>query len=90
MNYIAVTETRPIEHYVDKVFTEADLEKLKEEFYKTPLIFEKQEFPIFPNYTTINLSEETFKFIESIAIISTPIFGEKEYKINDLKFQIYT
>lgn len=91
MNYIAITEVRPIEFYIEKTHTEWDTQKIIDEIklYGLQPIDSFKKEPL-KCYTNTRLSEETFKFIESIATIYSPSFGEKEYKINDLKFQIYT
>lgn len=41
-----------------------------------------------PYYTSFEISEETFKFIESVSIIDNKFFGEKRYKINNIEFTI--
>jgi|GEM_PF-5830556 len=91
MNYIAITEVKPIEFYTEKTNTEWDTQKIIDEIKMSGLqpIDSFKEEPL-KCFTTIKLSEETFKFIDSVATICVPSFGEKEYKINDLKFTIYT
>lgn len=89
-NYIAVTEieNKPL-HVKPKELTKEDLDNITllgsifNSIDPTPK-------PIFPQYMAISMSEETFKFIESISNVFIPIFGEKEYKINNLTFKIYT
>ena len=87
--YIAITEVKKAKLYVEPIeFTKEEFEKVMEEmrFFPTSLwepVRDKK------SYEEIELSEETFNFIESVANISSPIFGEKEYKINDLTFKIY-
>lgn len=89
MKYYAVTEVRK-EIVKSKEYSEDELKKIMEDFHKGVSSYNYIDPTIeLPNFTSIPISEETFKFIESVAIISSPIFGEKEYKINDLKFSIY-
>ena len=73
-----------------KPLTQEEWDKIVSDF-KGGLSFK----PVDPNpthktYVTIKMSDETFKFIEQVASVSFPIFGEKEYKINELKFRILT
>lgn len=90
MNYIAITEIGEIPQYQEpKQYSSEEIPKIMAEALFRPIDMNKQDVPI-PAYLQIKLSEETFKFIESVATIEVPVFGEKEYKINDLKFQIYT
>lgn len=88
MKYIAITEVSPV--YIKTEANIKDLEEYVKNLSFIPLSFEKQSEPVLPNYMKIELSEETFQFINSVATIYHSRFGEKEYKINDLKFKIYT
>ena len=89
MNYIAITEVIEAPIYVEpKKFTSEEISEMMANLMFTPIDSFKQE-PL-KAYTTIKMSEETFKFIESVATISVPFFGEKDYKINNVSFQIHT
>ncbi len=90
MNYIAITEVRDIPEYVEpRKYSSDEIAKIMAEAMFSPIDLNKQS-DILPKFITIKITEETFKFIESVAIVSFPVFGEKEYKINDLKFTIHT
>jgi len=90
MNYIAITEIREVLEYQEpKKYNSEEISKILSSLQMVPIDMNKSDVQI-PVYLQIKLSEETFKFIESVTTIEVPFFGEKEYKINDLKFQIYT
>lgn len=46
--------------------------------------------PPFKPFMVIPMSDETYKFISSVANIYSTSFGEKEYEINKVKFKIFT
>jgi len=88
--YIAVTEVETKPLYVEPInFTQYEFDKIAQGLsrYNT---FDPTPKPVLPQYMSIPMSEETFKFIESVSNVFIPIFGEKEYKINNLKFKMYT
>ena len=89
MKYIAITETtKPFEKF-DKV--DYDIEELKKEFQNQPYYIDTfKDYEPLPHYTSFEMSEETFKFVESVATIENYKFGEKKYKINNIEFQIVT
>jgi len=89
MKYIAITEVLDREVYIEP--EKFNVEELKKELSKLkfiPINFDKQSNNL-KQFTTLELSQETFDFINSVANTSIPLFGEKEYKINDLSFKIY-
>lgn len=90
MRYIAVTEVETKPLYVEPIeLSKEEFDKIAQGFgqYNT---FDSTPRPILPQYMIIPMSEETFKFIANVATIYVPFFGEKEYKINNLTFKIYT
>lgn len=88
MKYIAITEVITRVPYVEpKVYSQEELLKIINEIKFIPLSFEKHE--VQKSYLKVEMSEETFNFVKSVANIIVPIYGEKEYKINDLSFRIY-
>lgn len=89
MNYVAITEVRETPVYQEpKQYTSEDISKIMAEAIFQPIDSFKYQ-PI-STYITIKISEETLKFIDMVATVSSEIFGEKEYKINKLKFRILT
>lgn len=89
MKYIAVTEVSTREVYVEpKEFTTEEFKKALSDLQFMPIDLGQQSNNL-KQFTTLELSQETFDFINSVATISFPLFGEKEYKINDLSFKIY-
>ncbi len=91
MNYIAITEVKEIPLHIEpKEYSQEDFDKILSDMKKGFHLQSVDITPKIPAKMLIRLSEETFKFIDSVAIVSTPVFGEKEYKINDLKFTIHT
>jgi len=91
MNYIAITEVSTVPAYEEpKEYTTKEWKEIFDKYYIKgfdPIGSFKETVP---NYMIIKLSDETYKFILNVATISVPFFGEKEYKINDLKFTICT
>lgn len=96
MNYIAITEIIPVYTTFDyESVNKMTGQQIMEEFDKAMKNCSCSFVPINPdpplkNYMIIRLSEETFNFINSVAIVSSPLFGEKEYKINNITFRIFT
>lgn len=91
MKYYAITETIEIPiHQEPKEYSKEDIEEALKKF-NTGDIFS----PIDPNppikpFMVIPMSEETFKFISSVANTYSTSFGEKEYEINKVRFKIFT
>jgi len=91
MKYYAITETVSTPIYIEpKVLSEEEYKQFLEDFYTTSSYSNIQSYPDLPKYMTIPMSEETYKFISSVANIYSTSFGEKEYKINKVKFKIFT
>jgi len=89
MKYIAITEVLDREVYIEP--KKLNVEEFKKELSKLkfmPIDLDKQRNSL-KQFITLELSQETFDFINSVANTSIPLFGEKEYKINDLIFKIY-
>lgn len=88
MKYIAITETtKPFEKVDNLIYSEEEvLKALQRPYY----IDTFKDYEPLPHYTTFEMSEETFKFVESVATIEHYRFGEKKYKINNIEFQILT
>lgn len=64
------------------------VEEILDEFNKTGFqLFQPYYKPI-DEYIEINVSDETFKFIESVATIEVNHWGDKTYIINNLRFKI--
>jgi len=84
--YIAVTEVSNKEVYIEP--KALPLEKFVKNLIFTPIDLGKQS-NIQKPFLAFELSQEIFDFINSVATITVPLFGEKEYKINDLTFKIY-
>ena len=91
MNYILTTEVSPIPIYQEpKQFTSDEMVTMITSIHLTPIdlnMFNKETMPC---YISQKISEETFKFIESVATIEMKKFGEKTYKINNIEFTILT
>lgn len=81
--YVAVTEVLTREVYIEPKSLPI------EEFVKHLIFKPSKESSTQKPFLSFELSQETFDFINSVANISVPLFGEKEYKINDLSFKIY-
>lgn len=90
MNYIAITEIRPLDFYPKFEYKEYNGKKLEELVLELGLIPTTPVQEPLKSFTTIKLTEETFKFIESVATIEVPMYGEKTYKINNISFNIYS
>jgi len=97
MKYYAITETVGIPIYqeipnFDKMTSQEIFDKFDKEIknFKCGNFSPIDPTPPFKPTMAISMSEETFKFIDSVATISSPSFGEKEYKINKVKFKIFT
>jgi len=89
MKYIAVTEVSNKEVYIEpKEFTTEELKKVLSSLQFMPIDIGSQSGSL-KQFTTLELSQEVFDFINSVATITIPLFGEKEYKINNLSFKIY-
>nr|DAI89592.1 MAG TPA: hypothetical protein [Caudoviricetes sp.] len=91
VKYYAITETIPIQiHLEPKTHSEEDMYRIMDEM-KRGLYFDKvNPEPPLPQYMTIPMSEETYKFICNVSNIYSTSFGEKEYEINKVKFKIFT
>ena len=88
MNYILITEISPIQVYKEPM-TDVDIKKdLENLSLFNPIDLNKLE--TIPSFLTQVITEGTFKFIESVAIIENKKFGEKSYKINNIEFKILT
>ncbi len=91
MKYYAVTEASNIPIHIEpRQLSPEDIKNMMESMRKGTYFETINPEPILPKYMTIPMSEETYKFISSVANIYSTSFGEKEYEINKVKFQIFT
>jgi len=89
MKYYAITETAPIPIYIEPKIHSEDMYRIMDEM-KRGMYFDTVNPESLPQFMTIPMSEETYKFISSVANIYSTSFGEKEYEINKVKFKIFT
>lgn len=91
MKYYAITETVPIPIHIDpKIHSEEGMYRIMDEMKRGMYFQDSMVEPILPQYMTIPMSEETYKFISNVSNIYSTSFGEKEYEINKVKFKIFT
>jgi len=64
------------------------IEEIMNEFCSTGLNLFQPSYEPIEEYIEINVSDETFKFIESVATIEVECWGNKTYIINNLRFKI--
>lgn len=89
MKYYAITETGTIPIYIEpKQYNRDEISRIMTGALFSPINFNPTES--LPHFMTIPMSEETYKFISSVANIYSTSFGEKEYEINKVKFKIFT
>lgn len=93
MKYVFVTEVTPKQtNYTPEIDLNMSIEdkikafKLLELSPIDPTV-SKEPFKAF---TAMKISEETYKFIVNISNVVMKKFGEKEYKINDITFNLYS
>lgn len=53
------------------------------------LYFENEGISEIDNYLVTEVSDETFSFLNNIAIIENSVFGEKVWKVNNIEFREY-
>jgi len=87
--YYAITEIVEIPIYIEpKQYNSDEISKIMTEALFLPINSNPPES--LPQYMTIPMSEETYKFISNVSNIYSTSFGEKEYEINKVKFKIFT
>lgn len=64
------------------------IEEIVNEISSTGLNLFQPSYEPIEEYIEINVSDETFKFIESVATIEVECWGNKTYIINNLRFKI--
>jgi len=90
VKYYAITETTNIPIYIKpKQLSEEEIYSALYEMKQIRFNSSIPE-PILPQFMTIPMSEETYKFISNVSNIYSTSFGEKEYEINKVKFKIFT
>lgn len=52
------------------------------------LYFENEGISEIDNYIVIDMSDETFNFLNQIAHVSCPAYGEKIYTVNGIEFKV--
>jgi len=89
MKYYAITETVEIPIYIEpKQYNSDEISRIMTEALFLPI--NSDPLKSLPQYMTIIMSEETYKFISNVANIYSTSFGEKEYEINKTRFKIFT
>lgn len=67
---------------------ERPINEIMETFYKTGSHFFTPVCEPIEESIEIKVSDDTFKFIESVANIETEYYGDKTYVINNIKFKV--
>ena len=89
MKYYAITETVEIPIHIEpRKYDSDEISKIMSEDLFLQINSNPPE--LLPQYMTIPMSEETYKFISNVSNIYCTSFGEKEYEINKTRFKIFT
>lgn len=64
------------------------IEEIMSDIPKIGISFSSPQYEPIEEYIEINVSDETFKFIESVANIEFEFYEDRTYIINNLKFKL--